>query len=160
MDPATLSALAAGGSQIGSLISSLLMPGSIEFTASDLRELLESTRRAGFQQIHAGVGRANEAAAAQAAQAGITSPNFLTRMIGLNEMTGGQQASQFEAGLSQQEIGGRMQIALANLGAKQAKYGQLSQGLSETADPLAQLSLLQYMSSNPTLTSLYRGEVQ
>ena len=151
--------LAAAGITAGAnLLSNLLAPGKSEFTAGDLRELLQSTRRAGVEGIQSGVRGANQAAAAQAAQAGISSPNYLTRMTGLNAIAGGQQIANLDAALAQQEISGRMGIGQMNLQAGQAKAQGIGSTLGYITDPLAQMATLQYAVNDPHMLSLLRGE--
>ena len=152
--------LAAAGISAGAnVLSNLLSPGKSEFTAADLRELLRSTRRSGVDAIQTGVGQANQTAAAQAAQAGISSPNYLTRMVGLNEMSGGQQIGQLDAQLAQQSAQGQMQIGGQNLQAGQARAANIGNTFGFIADPLAQMATLQYAVNDPTMLSLLRGEV-
>jgi len=152
--------LAAAGASAGlNILSNLFAPSKSEFTASNLRSLLTQTRRHAAQGIQSGVDSANRAAAAQAAQAGITSPGYMARISGLNEMAGAQQMSALDAQLSQQEIGGRQNIAAMNLQAGQQKAQGIGAAFGSLADPLAQMATLQYLLNNPELLSSIRGEV-
>lgn len=156
MDPFTIGALITSG---GNLLSSLLSPRKSQFTADDLHQMLSSRARAGVAAIDQGVNDANQAAAMQAAQAGINTPNFLTRMIGLNTLGGGQQKMQLQGQLAGIEASGLQGIAETNLQAGQQYTGRIGETLGYISDPLAQMASLNYMVNDPRMLSLIRGEV-
>lgn len=156
MDPFTIGAIATAG---GNLLTNLLTPSKGQFGAKELRRALNIAGKAGYDNINAGVQEANRSAAAQAAQAGINSPNFLTRMTGLNELRGTQLENELRSNLANQQIGGLSQISAQNLQAGQARANQIGNTLGYLTDPLASMATLQYMVNDPTILSLIRGEV-
>lgn len=156
MEPFTIAAIASAG---GNLLSNLFAPRKSQLTAGDVREALMAQYKAGMNGINAGVADANRGAAAQAAQSGINTPNYLARMIGLNELGGAQAGAQLRGQMAGNELNALGGIANTNLQAGQ----QYAQGIGNTlgyiADPLAQMATLQYMVNNPQMLSMIRGEV-
>jgi len=151
--------IAAGINAGANVLSNLFAPGRSAVTSSDIRRLLKAARESGARSIHAGTMEANQAAAAQAAQAGIASPGFLARRTGINEQLGAQQLAELDATIAQQQIGADLSLGQQNLAAGQRKAFGLGETFGNIGDILGSFGTLQYVKDNPELLSLIRGEV-
>jgi len=153
-DPFTIGAAASMGAN---LLSNLFAPGKTQFDARDIREMIQAARVAGSRNIQFGVGEANRAAAAQAAQSGINDPNFLARMTGLNEQTGARQMASLNADLAQTQVGSEMGLAQTNAQLGQAKAQGIGGAFAGIGDVLGTRATLEWLTSNPELLNTLRG---